>query len=306
MHSKGKKLLACLPAACLAIQLTACAAPADAVDSSGSASPAGLKNGADEAGHEAAAAARTPAPTASVPVDSSAPQPSSVSPQPSPAGKAAPAKQGVKPVAEKKHRLPEGFVYLDEVIPTLKSDIRYYTDYNFVGRRLDGYKAPYAILSEQAAQALKAVSDDLAVKGLGLLVYDAYRPVKAVQQFMSWSKDGDDTAMKDVFYPQVDKADVFKLGFVSSRSGHSRGSTIDLTTYSLKTGKPTDMGSPFDFFGEISSHATKQIGAVQAANRAVLKKAMEKRGFHPYSKEWWHYTLEKEPFPKKYFDFDIE
>ncbi|QGG58616.1 peptidase M15 [Paenibacillus sp. B01] len=220
--------------------------------------------------------------------------------------KPASPKEEKKPVPERKRKLPSGFVYVDEVIPTAQYEIRYFTDYNFVGARLDGYNAPYAILTKQAAEALKEAHDFLAPKGYGLKIFDAYRPAKAVRQFVAWSKDASDQRMKEEFYPEVDKAKAFKLGYISSRSGHSRGSTVDLTLFERKTGKEADMGSPFDFFGDISSHGTPEIGKAPAERRALLKRAMELAGFKPYSKEWWHYTLEKEPFPKKYFDFDIE
>jgi len=208
--------------------------------------------------------------------------------------------------ATKKHELPKGFVYLDESIPTVHIELRYYTEYNFIGQQIDGYKAPVAILSEAAATALKAVHEELGKAGYALKIFDAYRPKKAVQQFMTWAKDAEDTKMKDVFYPKVDKTKVFKLGYVASRSGHSRGSTVDLTIVEQSSGEEVDMGSPYDFFGEISSHGTKQITAEQTANRNLLKQAMEKHGFKAYSKEWWHYTLKKEPFPNTYYDFDVE
>jgi len=206
----------------------------------------------------------------------------------------------------KKRRLPKGFVYLDEIIPSATYDIRYYGDYNFVGARVDGYKAPYAIMTAQAAKALKAVSDDLAAKGYKLVIYDAYRPQKAVAHFIRWSKDPKDQKTKDDFYPETDKRKLFKLGYVSSKSGHTRGSTVDLSIARVKTGQPVDMGSGFDFLGGISSHGTKLVNAAQTANRNILKKAMEKHGFKAYAKEWWHYTLIKEPYPKTYFNFDVE
>ncbi|QMV39964.1 M15 family metallopeptidase [Cohnella cholangitidis] len=206
----------------------------------------------------------------------------------------------------KQRKLPKGFVYLDEEVPDAKFEIRYYSDYNFVGERIDGYKAPVPIISSKAAIALKEVNDELRRKGYVLLVYDAYRPQKAVNHFIRWAKDAKDTKMKKEFYPAVDKTKVFKLGYVASKSGHSRGSTVDLTLVYEKTGKPVDMGSPYDFFGDISGHGTKLITEKQTANRNVLKNAMVKHGFKPYDKEWWHYTLKAEPFPKKYFDFDVE
>ena len=206
----------------------------------------------------------------------------------------------------KQRNLPQGFVYLDEEIPGALFDLRYYTEDNFVGAKIDGYAAPVPIASAAAAKALKAVQEDLEPQGLVLLIYDAYRPRKAVEHFKRWAKDPEDDAMKAEYYPEVDKANVFKLGFVASKSGHSRGSTIDLTLADAGTGLALDMGSPFDFFGDVSSHGAQGITAEQSANRNLLKNAMVKRGFKPYNKEWWHYTLKEEPFPAKYFDFDIE
>jgi len=207
---------------------------------------------------------------------------------------------------ERRGELPEGFVYLDELIPDALFEIRYASDYNFVGAIIDGYKAPLAIMTEEAAQALKKVNEELKQSGYVLLVYDAYRPTKAVDHFKRWAQDVSDTSMKDVFYPNVDKSQVFKLGYVASKSGHSRGSTVDLTIADAATGIPADMGSPYDFFGDVSGHGTKEITPEQTANRELLKNAMVKRGFKPYNKEWWHYTLKDEPHPKKYFDFDVE
>ncbi|GGD93980.1 M15 family metallopeptidase [Paenibacillus nasutitermitis] len=205
----------------------------------------------------------------------------------------------------KKQNLPKGFVYLDEVIPSAEYDIRYYSDYNFIGTRIDGYNAPLAIMSAEGAKALKAVSKDLASKGYRLKIFDAYRPQKAVNHFVRWSKDSKDIAMKEIFYPDVAKQDLFK-GYLAKKSGHSRGSTVDLTIVSAKTGEELDMGSGFDFLGDISSHGSKKITAAQTKNRNLLKNAMVRQGFEPYSKEWWHYTLKKEPYPKKYFDFTVE
>ncbi len=206
----------------------------------------------------------------------------------------------------KKNNLPKGFVYIDDMIPSVHLDIRYYGEYNFVGQHIDGYKAPLAIMSLKGVTALKKVSDELEKKGYLLLIYDAYRPQKGVNDFVRWSKDAKDTKMKIEFYPLLDKRNLFKLGFISSKSGHTRGSTIDLSLVHKSTGKVVDMGSPFDFFGDISNHGTKLINKQQTGNRNVLKNAMVKYGFKPYSKEWWHYTLINEPFPKQYFNFDVE
>ncbi|WP_379148577.1 M15 family metallopeptidase [Paenibacillus sp. sgz500992] len=207
---------------------------------------------------------------------------------------------------QKKKNLPNGFVYLDEIIPTAQYEIRYYSDNNFTGTRVDGYKAPLAIFSKTAAAALKKVSDDLERKGYILRIYDAYRPQKAVNHFVRWSQDAGDIKMKLQYYPKLDKQNLFKLGFIAKKSGHSRGSTIDLSLADKKTGALVDMGSPYDFFGEISYYNTSLVSAKQHANRKLLKDAMAKHGFKPYSKEWWHFTLIKEPFPKQYFTFNVE
>ncbi|MCM3748622.1 M15 family metallopeptidase [Paenibacillus pasadenensis] len=251
---------------------------------------------------ESSAPSNVPAALTSSTAQPSATLKPSVSPQPPVKPSPSPKPQPV----QKKNKLPSGFVYLDEVIPNAQYEIRYFGEHNFVGRKINGYNAPLAIMTKQAAAALKEVQQWLALKGYGLKIFDAYRPAKAVQQFVAWSKDPKDQKMKKEFYPQVDKSKTFKLGYISSRSGHSRGSTVDLTLYSLKTGKEVDMGSPYDFFGDISSHGTKKIGKEQALARSVLKRAMERSGFEAYSKEWWHYTLEKEPYPKRYFDFNVE
>ncbi|OMF27003.1 peptidase M15 [Paenibacillus sp. FSL H8-0259] len=202
--------------------------------------------------------------------------------------------------------MPGGFVYLDEVIPTAQYEIRYYSENNFTGTRVDGYKAPLAIFSRTAASALKKVSEDLAGKGYILRIYDAYRPQQAVNHFVRWSQDAADIKMKQQYYPKLDKRNLFKLGFISKKSGHSRGSTIDLTLADKKTGALVDMGSPYDFFGEISYYNTTLVNSTQHANRKVLKDAMSKQGFKPYTKEWWHFTLIKEPYPQQYFNFNVE
>lgn len=211
-----------------------------------------------------------------------------------------------EPPVTKQNKLPKGFVYLDEIIPDADYDIRYYSDNNFIGRRIDGYDAPLAIMTEKAAKALKKVNEDLLKQGYRLKIIDAYRPQKAVDDFIAWSKKADDTRMKEAFYPDVDKNKLFKLGYLSSKSGHSRGSTVDLTMVYKRTGEEVDMGSRVDFLGEISSHGAKQLTKEQRKNRYILKAAMVDRGFKPYSKEWWHYTLKEEPFPSKYFNFDVE
>lgn len=204
------------------------------------------------------------------------------------------------------NQLPAGFVYLDRVAPEIMLEIRYFSDYNFTGTRIDGYRAARAILTEPAATALGNVNAELKAKGYRLKIYDAYRPQRAVSHFARWARDPGDTKMKAVFYPNVDKKDLFRLGYIASKSGHSRGSTVDLTLVDAATGREIDMGGSFDFFGSISHHGTSLITPEQTRNRNILKEAMVKQGFKPYFKEWWHYTLANEPFPDTYFDFPVE
>mgnify|MGYP001247397391 CR=1 FL=1 len=210
------------------------------------------------------------------------------------------------PLFSKKYNLPDGFVYADDHIPGVLLDIRYFGEDNFVGARIDGYKGPYAILTKEAADALAKVQEEVRSLGYTLLIYDAYRPQKAVEHFKKWSRDPDDTKTKADYYPDLEKSRLFKLGYIASRSGHSRGSTVDLTLADAATGEPLDMGGPFDFFGEVSHHGTSLITEEQAENRRILKEAMERNGFRAYAKEWWHYTLADEPYPDTYFDFDVE
>lgn len=204
--------------------------------------------------------------------------------------------------------LPNGFVYLDEHIPSLRFEIRYAGHNNFVGEPIDGYVKPRAILSRQAAQALGRVQDDLKPFGLGLKVFDAYRPQRAVNHFVRWARDVGDVRMKAAYYPKVDKSTLFRDGYISERSGHSRGSTIDLTVVPLDgaASDELDMGGSYDFFDPLSWSASATPGATQRANRLMLQLVMKKHGFRPYTQEWWHFTLEGEPFPETYFDFPIQ
>ena len=203
-------------------------------------------------------------------------------------------------------QLPEGFVYVTDVIPDIKIELRYITSNNFVGKPIEGYVATKLILTLNATQSLKKVQDELETKGYCLKVYDAYRPQRAVNHFIRWAKDLNDTINKQRFYPDVKKQDLFKEEYIATRSGHSRGSTLDITILNNATNEELDMGSPYDFFGEVSWVNYQGITAQQKANRELLQTVMIKHGFRNYTKEWWHFTLQNEPFPDTYFDFVVE
>ncbi|MCL4166501.1 UNVERIFIED_CONTAM: hypothetical protein GTU68_005878 [Idotea baltica] len=202
--------------------------------------------------------------------------------------------------------IPEGFVDAKNVIPNLRTDLRYYGSNNFIGEPIDGYDKPRCILTKEAAEALKNVQKDFEKLGFGLMVFDAYRPQRAVNQFMRWAKDSSDTRMKDKYYPNKTKSEIFEEEFIATKSGHSRGSTIDLTIVSLKTGHILDVGGEYDMFDDKSSVNYKNITKNQRAIRLMLQRRMIKHGFKPYDKEWWHFTLNKEPYPDTYFDFSIK
>lgn len=203
-------------------------------------------------------------------------------------------------------QLPEGFKYVKSVIPDLEVELRYYTNNNFVGKRIDGYHSNKLILTEQTTQALKLVHEELQQYNLCLKVYDGYRPQSAVNHFVRWAKILNDTINKSIFYPEVKKKNLFKAGYIASKSGHSRGSTVDLTIIDGNTGKPLDMGSPYDFFGQESWVNYEHITDKQKKNRQLLQTVMLKHGFRNYPKEWWHFTLRHEPFPKTYFNFPVK
>ena len=198
-----------------------------------------------------------------------------------------------------------GFVLLTDVVPDAILEIRYYSTYNFVGDRIDGYEEPLAFLTREAAEALREVSDDLNQKGYRLKIYDAYRPQMAVSHFMRWALDFEDTRMKAYFYPDLEKDVLFPLGYIAEHSGHSRGSTVDLTLFDMTTEKEVDMGGTFDYFGELSHPDYVDITEEQYANRMILREAMLAHGFKPLPEEWWHFTLEDEPYPDTYFTFPI-
>ena len=200
---------------------------------------------------------------------------------------------------------PSDFVLLSEAVSDAILEIRYYSTYNFVGDRIDGYEEPLAFLTKEAASALKEVSDALMEQGYRLKIYDAYRPQMAVTHFMNWALDGDDTRMKEYFYPDLDKDVLFPQGYIAEHSGHSRGSTVDLTLFDMTTEKEVDMGGTFDYFGELSHPDYTEITEEQYANRMLLRDAMLSHGFKPLAEEWWHFTLEDEPYPDTYFTFPI-
>lgn len=201
---------------------------------------------------------------------------------------------------------PENFVYLTDVDSSIQSELRYLSNNNFIGKPIQGYINNCIILTKETALALKKVQQDLLNKGLSLKIFDTYRPQKAVDHFVKWAKVMNDTLMKKEYYPDVPKSELFKRGYIASKSGHTRGSTVDLTIIDVKTNKELDMGSPYDFFGVASHPFHKSITKTQIKNRMLLREVMLKHQFKPYENEWWHFTLKNEPFPNSYFNFNIE
>ena len=198
-----------------------------------------------------------------------------------------------------------GFVLVSDYVPAVIQEIRYYSTYNFVGDRIDGYEQPCAILTKEAARALKGISNKLNVMGYRIKVFDAYRPATAVKHFTLWGVDDLDLRMKPFFYPNLEKQELFRRGYIASKSTHSRGSTVDLTLLDMKTGKEVDMGSPFDYFSELSHPDYKGVTKEQYENRMFLQDMMVRGGFEPIDCEWWHFTLRDEPYPDTYFDFPV-
>ena len=197
------------------------------------------------------------------------------------------------------------FVSVAEVIPDVILEIRYYSTYNFVGERIDGYGAPVALITKEAAAALKNVSDSLKTMGYRLKIFDAYRPQTAVNHFIRWAENVQDTAMKKYFYPMVDKSRLFDEGYICAKSSHSRGSTVDLTLFDMNTEREVDMGATFDWFGDESHPDYTNLTEEQLNFRNILRGAMLHFGFNPMDTEWWHFTLADEPYPDTYFDFEI-
>ena len=223
-----------------------------------------------------------------------------------------------------KEKQSNGFVTLTDAVPDAILEIRYFGTYNFVGERIDGYLEPTALLTKEAAAALRAVSDDVISQGYRLKIYDAYRPQMGVDHFVRWAADISDTRMKEFFYPDLDKSVLFEQEYIMAKSGHTRGSTVDLTLFDMNTEKELDMGGTFDWFGS-ESHpdfcGNPETGAYDAAeaaaeprgiteeqfrNRMILRAAMLRHGFKPLDSEWWHFTLAAEPYPDTYFTFPVK
>ena len=202
--------------------------------------------------------------------------------------------------------LPQGFSYAKDKIPDLEIELRDAKKNNFVGQKIDGDTTEKAILSTKTAEALFAAQQEFGRMGLGLKLFDGYRPQRAVDHFVRWAKIPSDTLMKAQFYPNIPKSELFKKHYISTHSGHSRGSSIDVTLIDFNTCEELDMGSPYDFFGKISNLDYQDLNAKQRSNRELLQRIMIKYGFRPYAQEWWHFTLNHEPFPKTYFDFVVE
>lgn len=200
---------------------------------------------------------------------------------------------------------PQGFVDATTMAPGLVVEMRYAGSRNFVGRPIAGYEAARCLLSEAAAAALAEAQRALAASGHGLKVYDCYRPARAVADFAAWARDLDDQATKPDYYPNVDKDQLFALGYIAERSGHSRGSTVDVTLVDLASGAELDMGTAYDLFDPRSWPSDTSVSAEAQANRRLLREAMIAHGFRPLREEWWHFTLEDETYPETYFDFPV-
>lgn len=204
-----------------------------------------------------------------------------------------------------KQGLPEGFVYIDELIADCIIDAKYYGTDNFIGGNIDGYRQPLVVMSREVALGCIKAADILRGRGFLLKFFDGYRPRQAVGHFLRWRDDASDIRRKPIHYPEIDKAELFNLGYISGKSGHTRGLSVDLTIVDIKTRQPSDMGTIFDFMGARSNVGAKGLTARQNKNRAILLEAMSRCGFLISPKEWWHFNLREEPYPDKYFDFPV-
>ena len=199
-----------------------------------------------------------------------------------------------------------GFVVLTDVVPDAIMEVRYYTLYNFIGDRVRGYEEPVALVTRETAYALQEVNKELLPMGYTIKVFDAYRPQMAVDHFVEWARDLNDVRMQSYFYPEERKANLFAHGYIASRSGHSRGSTVDLTLYDLRNQCDVDMGGTFDYFGYRSYPDYPNLTEQQKQNRQLLRSVMLKHGFRGIDTEWWHFTLNDEPYPRTYFNFAVK
>ena len=220
---------------------------------------------------------------------------------------AAPAlTQTAEPAAQRADPLrPESFVDLQRFVPGIEIEVRYAGSDNFIGRPVAGYEASVVYLTRDAARALGEAQNELAREGLGLKVFDGYRPQRAVDDFMQWASDPDDKAMKDAHYPAIDKSMLIPNGYIARRSGHTRGSTVDQRQIDLGTSEELDMGSPYDFFDPISRPSSTSVSQAARDNRSKLRNIMVRHGFEPLEEEWWHFRLRNEPYPDTYFDFPV-
>lgn len=198
------------------------------------------------------------------------------------------------------------FVNLKEIIPNIIVELRYFTDYNFIGKKVSGYENNIAYVTKECAQALKEVEEEVKKKDYTIKIYDAYRPNMATKHFLRWSKEKEDVKTKEIFYKDIDKKELFEKGYISKKSSHSRGSTVDLTLYSQITKEDIDTGGGFDNFGPIAHFKYGGITHKQKLNRKYLREVMVKHGFIPLENEWWHFTLKNEPYPNTYFNFKIK
>ena len=204
--------------------------------------------------------------------------------------------------------LPENFVLIKDFVPSISVEMRYGTNNNFTGKPIPGYESRQAVITITTASALKKVQKELNKLGLGLKIFDAYRPQKAVNYFIKWSNQPNDTVMKNKYYPNLKKETLFDLGYIALKSGHTRGSTVDVTLLYVsgpKKGKEVDMGSVWDLFGVRSGYAYEAVSNSQKENRKLLRELMITHEFLPYDKEWWHFSLNNEPYPDTYFDFIV-
>ena len=216
-----------------------------------------------------------------------------------------PAVRAEESVPAPAHELPQGFCYVHELIEDVILDIRYAGAHNFVGNPIDGYEAPYAILTVEAAEKLKEAADEFRTLGYRIMIFDAYRPQRAVRHFVRWAQDADDMRMQAEFYPEYQKKVLLvDEGYIARNSSHCRGSAVDLTITD-RDGNPLDMGTGFDYFGRLAWHGAKGVTQEQADNRALLRAVMEKHGFRCFEHEWWHYKLVGEPFETG-FDFPVK